>query len=264
MSEDIHNGIEAHDIEKKLILFSVGHRCTSASLIKELRLKFESYPFDWVVSKLDVVLHCVKDDFCQYLNQDNYRELYSETFNLCDGEKRHICHENISFNNFYETEFNHDTGNPTDFSFGTYGMKLAMTHHNITTEKDKGYFERCVTRFRKILNLPQRKFFLYVHPLLGINQFEETSYSLLLYFMEFVEKFKQYTTNIFGIFFICVKNEERKNQIETMFENEEMIVFVLYTNQNLIDGGGVYDGDFYNEQYTILITIEKILGIRNN
>ena len=264
MSEDIHNGIEAHDIEKKLILFSVGHRCTSASLIKELRLKFESYPFDWVVSKLDVILHCVKDDFFQYLNQDNYRELYSETFNLCDGEKIHICDEYISFNNFYETEFISDKEKTKEISIGTYGMKLAMTHHNICNERDKGYFDRCVSRFRKILALPQRKNFLYVHPLLGINQFEETSHLLLIYFIDFVENFKQYTTNSFGIFFICVKNEERKNQIETMFENEEMIVFVLYTNKNLIDGGGVYDGDFYNEQYTILTTIEKTLGIRNN
>jgi len=261
MSEDIHTGIEAPDIDKKIILFSVGHRCTSASLIKELRLKFESYPFDWIVSKLDVVLHCIQDDFCQYLDQGNYEDLHSETFNHCDGEKRHICHETISFNKFYETTFLHETGGIEKNVLGTYGMMLAMTHHNICTDHDKGYFERCVARFKNVLGLPQRKYYLYVHPLMGNAEFEEKASSLLVYFMEFVHGFKECTNNSFGIFFVSVKNHARKNQRETIFENEDMIVFVLYTNDNLIDGGGVYEGDFYNEQYTILTTIENVIGI---
>ena len=49
---DIHVGIQEQNLDDKPILFSVGHRCTTASLIKIMKMKFESYPFDWVVSKL--------------------------------------------------------------------------------------------------------------------------------------------------------------------------------------------------------------------
>ena len=68
-SDDIHVGLE-NNLENKPIIFSVGHRCTSASLIKELHMKYESYPFDWVVSKLDVINHCLNDNFKKCLRSN--------------------------------------------------------------------------------------------------------------------------------------------------------------------------------------------------
>ena len=35
-------------------VISFGHRCSSASFFQALNLKIESYPFAWLVSKLDV------------------------------------------------------------------------------------------------------------------------------------------------------------------------------------------------------------------
>ena len=67
MADDLHDGLVDNKLAEKTILFSVGHRCTSASLIKEMRHKFETYPFDWVVSKLDVLVHCIETDFTEYL-----------------------------------------------------------------------------------------------------------------------------------------------------------------------------------------------------
>ena len=45
---------------------------------------------------------------------------------------------------------------------------------------------------------------------------------------------------------MVVRNENKKYQIEEILKTEEFNVFVIYTNEQLIDGGGVYDGDFYD------------------
>ena len=61
---------------------------------------------------------------------------------------------------------------------------------------------------------------------------------------------------------MVVKNEEKKGETDILFETNDMIVQTLFTNQNLIDGGGVYSGDFYTEQYKMLTTIEAIVAKR--
>lgn len=252
MDTDIHYGLN-ENLSGKPILFSIGHRCTSASLIKELHMKFASYPFDWVVSKLDVILHCLSDNFKEYMQVTNYQGMNSETFNLCDNEKIHICHENIVFNEYYEQLFNNHNEK------GTYGMMLAETHHDMRNEKDQGYFQRCVDRFKEMITIPRQKAYLYVHSLMGKNEFDIQSAELISKFIHFVDTFKTYAKQSYGIFFFAVKDHDRKNQVETVLQNEDMVIFVIYTNNDLLDAGGVYSGDFYNEQYTILITIEKVL-----
>lgn len=39
-------------------VISFGHRCSTASFIQNL--KTESYPFDWLVSKLDIIKDCIE------------------------------------------------------------------------------------------------------------------------------------------------------------------------------------------------------------
>ena len=60
-------------------------------------------------------------------------------------------------------------------------------------------------------------------------------------------------------FFFVVRHQEKNNTIEKVFESETIIVQVLYTNNDLIDAGGVFDGDFYKEQFSILVSIENII-----
>lgn len=260
-ADDFHVGLVDNRLAEKTILFSVGHRCTSASLIKEMRHKFETYPFDWVVSKLDVLVHNIETDFEEYLRKDNYLDKQSETFNLCDGTKTHVCNENVVYNKYYENEYIPDK---IENKIGTYGMKLALTHHDIRKEHDYQYFQRCIQRFKKILSLPQQKFYLYVHPIMGMVDYQENMMygGLLTYFNAFSDYLKTRTANSVGIFFVVVKNDARKGEVEVLFENEDVVVHTLFANQNLIDGGAVYSGDFYTEQYKMLITIEAIVAKR--
>ncbi len=85
---------------------------------------------------------------------------------------------------------------------------------------------------------------------------------VLTYFNAFSDYLKTRTNNAYGIFFVVVKNEEKKGEVDVLFETDDIIVQTLFTNQNLIDGGGVYSGDFYTEQYKMLTTIEAIVAKR--
>ena len=64
--------------------FSVGHRCTTSQLLHDCGLRYDSHPFDWLVSKLDTVEHSLKDDFNEFLNTSNYELIISKVDNIID------------------------------------------------------------------------------------------------------------------------------------------------------------------------------------
>jgi hypothetical protein len=253
LEEDLHNGLSQNVLlQENPILFSVGHRCSSASLIKELHIRFETHPFDWVVSKLNTIVHCIETDFSEFLNPANYEKMNTETFNLCDGVKTHICYENPVINTFYEK----DAGENKN---GTYGFNLAMTHHDIRTEKDAAYFERCVSRFKNILQSDNKKFYLYIHPIMGVSQYNDENVGLQTQFTAFSEYMNEKTKNARGLYFFIVKNEERKGEIDLLFQNDSCVIHLLYANNALVDEGATFGNDYYTEQYVLLNTIEKLI-----
>lgn len=253
---DIHVGIQDDRAEEKTIIFSVGHRCTSASLIKEINMKFESYPFDWVVSKLEVVMHCLETKFKHYLNRSNYERIErSQTYNRVDNIKCHICYESITKNHYYDKFIKNGSTN----NVSTYEHGLALTHHDILDNAQEGYFQRCVARFQRVLASPKRKFYLYTHPLLGEVDFARSHATILCLFLQFIDTMQKFTQNSYGIFFILVRDYDNPNTIEVMFQSDEAVVFIMHVNSKLVDGGGVYSGSFYNEQYTMLTTIERVI-----
>ena len=83
-------------------VISFGHRCSSASFIQNLNLKTESYPFDWLVSKLDIIKDCIETKFVHFLNVNNYITQNTETLNIIDNAKTHICNEVAQVNIYYE------------------------------------------------------------------------------------------------------------------------------------------------------------------
>lgn len=42
---------------------SIGSWCITGTLLKKANLKTESYPFDWNFTNIDVVKHCIEDNF---------------------------------------------------------------------------------------------------------------------------------------------------------------------------------------------------------
>jgi hypothetical protein len=111
---------------------SLGPFCHTASFLKRNQLKMASYPFDWVFSKLDIVDHCIQDDFKIFLDKSYYVDNGSKWHdNQCGHTKYHI------------NMFN---------------------HHDLRKEKDYSYFVRCVDRFRELLQKKEHKLFMFLFP----------------------------------------------------------------------------------------------------
>jgi len=226
-------------------VISFGHRCSSATLIKLLNLKTESYPFDWLVSKLDVIKDCIETKFVHFLNVNNYKTQNTETFNIVDNTKTIVFNEVAHINTFYET----DTRNVQ-----TYKYKLALNHRNVNNDCE--YFQRCIKRLYELFETDIKKYYLHFHPIMGINDFHNNKENILNDFDNFNQYILGKTKNIFGIYFILIRHNENVKSIK-LKETQNYNVFVLYCNDNFLDMDNPFGGN--NN-----IEIEEMLTILKN
>jgi hypothetical protein len=226
-------------------VISFGHRCSSASFIKSLHLKLESYPFDWLVSKLDIIKDCIETKFVHFLNVNNYITKNTESVNVIDNIKTHICNEVSKVNIFYETDVQ---------NIQTYDFKLAFNHRNINNDYE--YYQRCINRLYELFETDIQKYYLYFHPIMGINDFQINKEHILNDFNNFNQYIIEKTKNIFGIYFILIRYNENIKSIQ-LKETQTYNVFLLYCNDNFIDGGDPFMGNHKIEK-------EEVLSILNN
>jgi hypothetical protein len=101
------------------IYVSLGPNCHTAGILQELKYKNCSYPFDWVLSNLEIVTHNISNDFNDFINRDNF--IYTT------NNKITLKHTNINY-----------LGN-------------MFVHKNpIENIEDFNYYLRCVERFNKL------------------------------------------------------------------------------------------------------------------
>ena len=74
----------------------------------------------------------------------------------------------------------------------------------------------------------------------GVNEFDNFSQYIL-----------EETKNIFGIYFILIRYNENIKSIK-LKETKNYIVFVLYCNDNFLDGGATFMGNRNIEQEEVL------------
>jgi hypothetical protein len=208
-----------------------GHRCTSASFIKALNLKTESYPFDWMISKLDVIQHCIETNFIEFMNADNYVLKRAEVYNFTDGTKLQFFEDNLEINKFYEGEIK-------DIQF--YHYKLGFYHRKVTSDED--YFKRCIERLYTLFSSDIQKYYIHFNPIIGINDFTNTQETILNSFDNFSNFITTKTKNIFGLFFIIVKHEQEIKSLKIR-ETANYAVFIIYCNNDFIDGGWLFEGN---------------------
>ena len=109
-----------------------------------------SYPFDWCVSKLEIIKDCIETNFVHFSNKNNYKIYKTETFNMNDEIKNKNCFENTYINTYYD-KYNINTS--------TYNYNLAFNHYNPVENKD--YYNRCIQRFQQFLNKDSKKCFIF-------------------------------------------------------------------------------------------------------
>lgn len=130
---------------------SFGYRCSAAGILKKLGLKHESFPFDWMISRLDVVSHAIgDDDFAAFMSAENYVPVHSNTYARTHDitDQRVVCDEYLQINRVYGRDFvRRDAGELTS----TYTYRCATNHHNITCSEGAAYYARCVERWRAMM-----------------------------------------------------------------------------------------------------------------
>lgn len=165
-----------HELNLDREIVSLGNYCLTSMILKDNGLKNFSYPFDWMVTCIDNIIHSIKDDFKQFLNTDNYL--------LINGS-------NGTRNKFYFAQ--------TTKLFG--GLTKIMTdhqHHNLLIGDDYEYLNRCVTRFNE-LGKYKELVFVMIQPLYLLNTTVEKEKYITLYNLlkaKFPVKIKLFIFNI--------------------------------------------------------------------
>ena len=280
-------------------IISLGYRCSSAGIIKSLGLKTESYPFDWLVSRLPIIEHCIKTDFKEFLNPDNYTTKEGTTNNYVSidpSSRQWICNESICFNEYYE---NHPTQyylpHPISTANDAYGYKLMMNHRNIKTNtQDQAYYARCIERWYKSIE-SQKRLVLYIHPAVFYEEFLQTKQELIgelrrahnaVFSFDapasnlpknsdlvtsYATSVNPINTTCDGIYIIPVRtpfeyptNHCAKYVLEEHPDDEESNcrVCILWANRDFIDAGEIFMGNCHVETYVIKDYLQQTVNNR--
>ena len=260
-------------------ILSLGYRCSSAGILKSLGLKRESYPFDWLVSRLPIIEHCIQTDFREFLNPDNYKCTTGATNNYTSIDytsKQLVCNESFCFNEFYEQypkleSVKYYLHRPIDRMRDAYGYKLMINHRNIKKSQiDQEYFARCVKRWKS--TSAKKRLALYIHPVIFYEEFLSIKKELIGELKRAYQSISK-THHHDGIYIIPVKtpfeyptNHCCKYVLEEQPDDPivpRCRICILWTNLNFIDAGEIFMGNSYVETYVVKDYLFHTLNNRN-
>jgi hypothetical protein len=240
-------------------IISLGYRCTVAGILKKMGLKHESYPFDWIISRLSVIKHCIEDDFNEFLRLENYQDRFTKTFSHINTTSGWSIDEHLKANLFYQPKMNVDPLN-------SYHYHLAMNHHNIMVPKDFDYYTRCVERFRNEIKSNTSKMFVHISQLFTIDHYQANCENILQEcrdFQDFLQKKILQNSPLSGdvtirsLYFIMIlDNLETAPNLTIIDESIENTTFkhkiyLLKTNHEFMDAGETFMGNYNQEQELI-------------
>jgi hypothetical protein len=243
---------------EQIAFVSFGYRCSSAGILKRLGRKHESYPFDWIISRLPVIQHCIDTGFTQYLNVQNYKDAHTITQHYDDRFPCFICEEDVQYNTYYvdlSMSSYHTSTTLTKFQ-DTYAYPMAMNHHTI--QKDYDYFGRCVGRLHTFLENPApNKMFLYIHPALYQHEYTEE-------LIEEIKAFQIWLRNkigwdLGGLVFLPIKTnvpypitDVYQDVLEPVYtplisNDATCFIYKVYMNRDFVDAGEIFYRNAYIE-----------------
>jgi hypothetical protein len=223
-----------------------GYRCSSAGLLKELNVKKESYPFDWLISRLPIIKHIITNNFIEFLNKNNYLKINTKTIHYTNdnNENKIICEEKILYNNYYEKLFNNNILIPKNLSnsYDTYKYFLAMNHKNVIDNYD--YYLRCIDRFNYLMKEDiSNKLYLHITPIISIEEYIEKKDTILIEFNNFHNFILDYNKFgiIKGLFIIVIKDNNIENSyLENIYCSESNNIYLFRVKKDFIDAGEIY------------------------
>ncbi len=251
-------------------VISFGYRCSSASILKYLNIKTESYPFDWLVSRLGVIRDCIETDFAHFLDTNKYRKKGTRTVHYDNIRPAYeVCQETIVYNSYYVSKYasipipHYHTPQPWVIPQDTYAYPLAMNHHDILNKpEDLEYYNRCVNRFRTLIDTPNRQVtYLYIHPALSMEEYIINREALIRDFCEFqkyVSNTPKIKASMRGICIIPIKTayaypitdyrpEYIPDVLCEIYSDTSLIICSMYVNSDFIDAGEIFCRNAYIE-----------------
>ena len=172
---------------------SLGFNCHAAQILKSNNLKKASYPFDWIMSNLDVIKHCIEDDFRIFLDKRCYVDLGRED----------RCGHSIYCDNTF-------------------------VHHNpLYKQEDYDYFVRCVNRFKELLNTNRQKLFIISIINGEHNVGDKLSEKIKNDFIELNNVLRNKTSNYKLLLIVNYPNKQINNHIFT--EIDELTILEIDT-----------------------------------
>jgi len=226
------------------VFIAVGHRCSAAAILDRCQLAAQSFPFDGIVSKLSVIEDCLETDFEHFLDTRHYVKVVTRTVNIIDGVVHEIQTEEPSVNRYYEDASRPVAGEDLTGS-STYHLQLALTHHDPASLQDHQSFVRRIQRLRETLAQDRKKVCLYIHPLLGVNDYRQQKADLLDEFQDFSAFLARRYRHTHGLFFILVRSPEGAPvpPSECLLKTDQCTVHVIHVNPGFIDASAPFAGD---------------------
>ena len=248
-------------------LVSLGYRCSAAGILKRIGRKEESYPFDWLISRLPVVQHCIETEFRYFLDPQQYVQQQTITahYDIYNNNNTiPVCDETIYYNKYYADFPISPMHTPSALKppLDTYAYPMAMNHYNLGNSMTREYYGRCVGRFQSLLsNKDQPILFLYIHPALPLPEFCGHKPQLLHMCTEFAGFMKTHrpegartrTLFVFPVQTPCPYpiTNRYPNVLETVVETATVIVKIMYANSDFVDAGEIFMRNPYIETDTL-------------
>ena len=162
---------------------SLGPFCHSSQILKRNNLKLCSYPFDWIFSNCDNIIHCIEDNFNIFLDKSYY-------INKSQSQCGHSKYNNHMFN-----------------------------HHNPLINTDHyNYYVRCVDRFKNLIQKQEHKLFIMI--ITNMNNIDENTKNNII---DFNNKFSKYTSNYTLLVIFHIPNKEQNHHIFTYNDNIQFL-----------------------------------------
>lgn len=191
-------------------VISIGPYCENADILKKYNLRHKAYPFDYIFSSLEMVEHCINDEFKIFLDKKYY------TNGTNNNSNRHIFYckfldtdillkHHIAYG--YNKKYKVSTGN----LFNHHNLLLNNEHYNA--------FKRRCERFLNVINKNETVYLVYYNKY--NNNIDE-----LVKFSNFINS---YNKNIFviGIF------ENKKDTQKILYSSNNLTIYLNYNLDNI-------------------------------
>jgi hypothetical protein len=203
---------------------SLGSLCHSSQILKRNKYKYCSYPFDWIFSSCDNIIHCIEDNFSIFLDKSYYINISQST---CGHSK--------------------------------YGNSMFNHRNPLKNIGDYNYYVRCVDRFKKLLQKDEHKLFImtFVNGEHNTDDYPNNYFSNNI--INFNNTFSKHTKNYTLLVIIHCPNKKQNHHIFTYNDNIhflELHTLSLSTGSEFVNkNDDIYLDNIMKSNYTFNLKV---------